>query len=92
MFTPEKTESDLQKAYNRALLELKNHEPDSKEYGAILDKVVTLHTMRDKEIAPRVSRDTLLKCAANILGILLVTKFEYSNVITTKAFGLLNRP
>jgi hypothetical protein len=48
--------------------------------------------MADDNRSPRVSPDTALLSATNILGILLIIRHEYVNVITSKAQSFVLKP
>lgn len=72
--------------------ELRLHDINSKEYATVLDRIVKLHELQVNETPKRVSRDTLVLAAANLLGIVMVLKHEQLNVITTKAMSLVPRP
>lgn len=90
MFGPTKPPSLLEKQIDRALQDLDNHAIDSKEYGQTLDRLSELHKML--ESPDRVSKDTLVLSAVNLLGILVIIRYEHVNVITTRAMELLQKP
>lgn len=75
-----------------SLRALHNHTPESEEYARLLDQSVKLHKMKTETQPRRPSPDTLILVAANILGILLVTRYERENIVTSKAFGLILKP
>lgn len=82
----------LESEVARAIRSLKNHEIGSEEYAKSLDHVVMLHKMLVEDKPASVSKDTMAVVGANLLGIILVIKHEFVNVITTRAFNLLLSP
>jgi hypothetical protein len=82
----------LEKAIERAIRNLGNHEVTSDEYAKTLDHVVTLHKMLVEDKPAQVSKDTMAVVGANLLGIVLVIKHEFVNVVTSRAMGLLLKP
>lgn len=87
-----KTNSQLEKVLNDALLELDNHAPTEEAYATIVDQAVKLHRMKEEETPSPVSKDTLALIAANLLGIVLIITHEHTNVITSKAMSLAVKP
>lgn len=82
----------LEHAIERAIRSLGNYEVGSEEYVKILDQVVELHRMLVSDKPASVSRDTLAVVGANLLGILLIIKHEFVNVVTSRAMSLLLKP
>lgn len=82
----------LERAVDRALLELGNHPVGSNDYDKALDHVVKLHRMREEEKSQSISKDTLVVAIANIIGIILIIRHEDVNVITSRAMNLLLKP
>lgn len=83
----------IEREIESAFRELNHLGVDSKEYGIVMDRIVTWNTLLEKEKPTRVSRNTLALIGANLLGIVLVITHEHvGNVITTRAFNLLTRP
>jgi len=82
------TKWTLQNEIDRVLEVLKSSSPSSKEYRQAAENLVTLIETKEKS---KVSADTMVLAATNILGILLVLNFENLGVITSKAFGLIRR-
>lgn len=82
----------LETVYADALTRLSYEQPDSNAYLELLDRVSKLNSLKTEEKSKRVSPDTLVVCATNILGILLVTRFERAGVVTSKALGIAIKP
>lgn len=82
----------LEHATDRAILELENHPIGSNDYVQTLDQVVKLHKMVEEDKSPSVSKDTLVVVGANLLGIILIIKHEFVNVVTSKALNLILKP
>lgn len=92
MFIKSQNEVALDAEIASALEELKNHEKTSVEYGAIVDHMTKLHKLKTEERSKPISPDTVLTVAANIFGILWVTRYEREHVITSKALGFGMKP
>lgn len=88
---PPRPKTELEKALDRALVQLANQEVGSKEYGEILDRVSKLHKMKEDETPKSVSKDTQAMIAANLLGILLIISYEQAHVMTTKALPFVTK-
>lgn len=76
----------------RSIRALKNHVIGSEDYAKTLDHVVVLHKMLAEEKPSNVSKDTMAVVGANLLGIVLVIKHEFVNVVTSRAMSLLLKP
>lgn len=83
--------TDLEVALVRAIGGLDDHAVTSKEYGELLDRVAKLHKMKEEEKPSPVSKDTKLKIAANLLGILLIISHERIHHINTQALKFVGR-
>jgi len=81
--------SSLDKAIDSALADLVAENIAGDEYGVVLDRVSKLHKMRETENSHRVSPDTLVLAATNLIGIFLIINHERLNVITSKAMGFI---
>ena len=84
---PEKT--GLEDAIETALSELKGYEITQDQYAQGVDQIVKLHALKQNEKRDRVSKDTLVATAGNLLGILVIVGYESRHVITSKALNLL---
>lgn len=84
--------TDLEKAHDRALTELDAKEVTSEEYGTILDRAAKLHKMKEEENPDSISKETLLRVGANLLGILLIIHHERVNIVTSKALPFVQKP
>lgn len=91
-------DSQFDAEMTRILKELSQANPDSEEYGKLLERVSKLHKMqledRDNGAPTRkpLSPDTVLGVAANIFGILWLTRYEKEHVINSKALNFVLRP
>jgi len=106
MFIKSETETKLDAEILSALSKLENLEPKSEEYGTIVDHIAQLHKLKTEETGTtikihemetknrfkQISPDTVLIVAANIFGILWVTRYEKTDVINTKALGFGLKP
>ena len=82
----------LESAFERAIRELSVTEVTSEDYATTLDRVVTLHKMLVEDKPNQVSKDTMAVVGANLLGIVLIIKHEFVNVISSRAMSLLMKP
>lgn len=87
------TPHELDALIATAIKELENCDPETPEYGKILDRLGKLielrHLDRGDRKHTRVSADQMAGIAANLIAILAIMSFEKTNVITTKAFGMV---
>jgi len=79
----------LEREIEHTLKSLRGQVIGSDEHKQALDAAVTLHSLMDND-SPGVSKDTLAIIAGNLFGIILILKHEDVNVITSKAFNLVN--
>lgn len=92
MFTNRNAPTLLEKQITRVLEDMTNQDPASEEYGELMERLQKLHKMADDNRPSRVSPDTALLSATNILGIILIIRHEYVNVITSKAQSFVLKP
>lgn len=92
MFPKSTIESKLDQEIVSSLDELGNHESTSEEYGMIVDRVAKLHKLKSDERLKLPSMDTVLIIAANIFGILRITRYEREHPLTSKALGFGIKP
>jgi hypothetical protein len=92
MFIRSRTESKLDTEIQAALSKLDNLEPTSEEYGTIVERISKLHKLKTEERSKQISPDTVLVVAANIFGILWLTRYEKTDVINSKALGFVMKP
>jgi hypothetical protein len=93
MFAKSITETKLDAEINSALEELASKDKMSEEYGTLVERIAKLHKLKTEERPKRISPDTALVVAANLLGILVLTTFESSNVIKARsAIGFVMKP
>lgn len=82
--------SALETEIARVLKQMSTTSPNSEEYAAMADQLTKLHKLKESESShKRVSGDTLLTVAGNLLGIVAVINYERIHVITTKATGFV---
>lgn len=92
MFGKSEVTDLLEKEIAHSLRDLARHDVNSDDYLKILERVTTLHRMKEEDKSQFGSRDTLAVVFGNLLGIFMVVKHEHVNVITSRAFQLLLRP
>lgn len=92
MFNRSPIEAALDKEILSALAELSQHESTSDEYGAVVERIAKLHKLKSEEKIKLPSLDTALVVAANVFGILWLTRYERENVISSKALGFVMKP
>lgn len=76
----------------RALAKLETLDPNSEEYGAVVDRISKLHKLKTEEGLRPPSMDTVLAVSANVLGIIWITAVERDTAVTSKALGFVLRP
>lgn len=59
--------------------------PESDEYKLYLSQLERLHALKDQESKRRISPDTLAIVVGNLVGILIIVKFERGAVMVSKA-------
>lgn len=91
MFTKSPIDTELDERILSALSKLKALEPNSEEYGKIVENLTELHKLKTEKSKP-ISPDTMLMVAANIFGILWITRYEKTDTITTKSLGFSMKP
>jgi hypothetical protein len=64
-------------------------QPDSGEYTAITSNLEKLYKAKGEDTPCRIKPDTIAIVAGNLLGILLILKYEELNIITTKALSFV---
>lgn len=84
--------TDLEKAHDRALTQLDGQDVTSRAYGEILERVAKLHKMKEEEKPESISKETVLRVAANLLGILMIIHHERVNIVTSKALPFVQKP
>lgn len=92
MFIKSQTGTQLDAEIQSALEELKIHDKTSEKYGDLVDHIAKLHKLKTEERFKLISPDTVLVVAANIFGILWITRYEREHAITTKSLGFILRP
>jgi hypothetical protein len=84
--------SELDKTIARALAELDRHAVGSEEYVKTLDILSKLMKLKADERPKQISKDTILVSVTNLLGIMLIIRYEQFNIVTTKAMNLAMKP
>lgn len=82
-------ETGLDKAIDKVLLEMQKYSANDDEYANMVKQLGKLHTMKVEETRPRVSPDTLITVAANLVGILIIVAHEQTHVLTSKALNFV---
>ena|SRR5689334_19882776 len=76
---------------DRLLAEMRDVEVDSDEYPKMLEHLSKLNDMKSEERKRKVSPDTMLLVAGNIIGILVIVAYEQKHVVTSKALNFVGR-
>jgi hypothetical protein len=84
-------ETQLDAETDRVLTYLATQKIDSTEYAKALDHVVKLQKMKEDEKPSKLSPDSMLLAATNIVGILLILGYEHSHVVTSKATSFVRQ-
>lgn len=85
--------SDAQLEIDRLYGELKLHDPESDEYHAIQDRLVTQSDLNTPKVPEKKTLDpnTILLAVTNVVGIVVVLAYEHAHPIAGKAFGLISK-
>jgi type I restriction-modification system DNA methylase subunit len=83
--------SNLDKEIDSILKKMEETDKLSDEYKKLLAHLDVLYQARGKNYEPRkrISPDTMLLVAANLLGIILILNFEKLDSVTSKAIGFI---
>lgn len=92
MFKLPKEKTETEKQLTLLFEELRTLDVTDEKYDATLDKIAKLHKLVLAERDKGVSADTLVLAATNLLGIVLVLNYERLGVVTSRAFGQIQRP
>lgn len=89
MFLP-KSEIDtkLDKEIESILAKMANLEAKSEEYATLVERLSKLMKLKSERPKWKISPDTALVVAANIYGILRITRYEREHIVTSKSLGL----
>lgn len=79
----------LDDAIASVLSDLDGFTSETEEYAASVDRLVKLYAIREANQPKKISPDTLVIVAANLLGIMIIVNHERMNVITSKALAFL---
>jgi hypothetical protein len=86
---PEKTELD--KAIDELFLEMRGFTAETEEYAAMVDQLLKLYALKSKDEKSRLSPDTMLIVAGNLVGIVMIVAYEQKNVATSKALNFITK-
>lgn len=89
-FVKERT-SVFDEPIDRILGEMQGSDVDSEEYPKMLEHLSKLNEMKSEERRRRISPDTMLMVAGNLLGILIIVGYEQKHVVTSKALPFIQR-
>jgi hypothetical protein len=85
-------DSEYDKQLRRVLRELETTEPNSEEYGTLVERLKKLQQMRAEDRPEKLSPNTAALVVTNVLGIVMIVRHEQFNVIVSKALGFVIRP
>ena len=91
MFQKPESDTGLEAAINRVLLEMQNHSPETVVYESLVSRLSELSAIKAANAKSRISNDTLATIAANIGGILLILQYERVNIVGTKALAFVQK-
>jgi hypothetical protein len=94
MLTKSPTKTKLDAEILSALDKLESiSDKTSEEYGTLVEHISKLYGLKTNDRSKSVSPDTVLIVAANIFGILWLTRYERERVIPSKsALGMVMKP
>lgn len=79
----------LEEAIDMVESKLKDAQPETPEFGLLVNRLEQLYTMKPNKKAQRVSTDVLVTVAGNLAGIVLILGFERAHVMTSKALSFV---
>lgn len=85
-------ESEYDKQLRRLLRELETTEPNSEEYGTLVERLKKFQQMRAEDRPEKLSPNTAALVVTNVLGIVMIVRHEQFNVIVSKALGFVIKP
>ena len=91
IFTKKDKRTNLEKEIERVLEKMHKLEPDSAEYTEMRRNLESLYKAKNETKCNRVKPDTIWLVVSNLLGIVLVLSYEETNIIRSKAFGLVGK-
>jgi hypothetical protein len=87
-----KKPSQIDKMIEHALVNLDMIKYGTDEYTEALKTLQAYHELKMKETPSwRVSPDTVLLCAVNLIGIAMITRYEKTEIVTSKAQSFVAR-
>jgi hypothetical protein len=81
----------LDAAMNRVLDDMDGVDTNDEGYSELLSHLERLSKLRTHERPWRVSPDTVVMVAGNLIGIAIIVSFEQSHALTTKAVGFISK-
>jgi len=88
-----KKETDaLDDQIEAVLVEMRLVGVTSDKYPLLVTHLEQLNKVKAQEAKPKISRDTMVIVAGNLLGILLIVAYEQKHVLTSKSLSQLIKP
>lgn len=84
---PEAT--SLDKAIEEVFSEMQGFSSDDDEYAKMVDQLVKLYSLKEKNSPEKVDANTKAIIFGNLAGILLIVGHEKTNVVTSKALSFV---
>lgn len=92
-FKKEETPSNTQPVIENLISELAGYDAHTEEYSTMVANLKVLTEAKAIEPTPRkISPDTIVIVAANLVGVAAILLFERNNVITSKSMSNLIKP
>ena len=93
MFSRKKTEEQaaLEATSKDLETQMLTFDPDSDEYGTLLNRLERLKKLQASNSPKQISPDTLIIVGGNLVGILIIVMHERANVITSKALSFAGK-
>lgn len=85
------SESEYDKQVTRVLRKLEAVDPDSEDYGRLVERLKKLQQMRAEDRPEKLSPNTAALVATNLVGIVMIIRHEQFNFIASKALGFVLR-
>ena len=82
----------LDEEVERVVSVMKEVDPSNESYGVMAANLVKLSQARSENARREIDPNVVIGAVTNIVGILIILKYEKFDVLTSKAFNLIIKP
>jgi hypothetical protein len=87
-----KKPSILDEPIDKVLEEMRQHDPEDKEYSTALGHLERLVRLQESKKSSRVSPDTLVIVMGGLLQVLVIVAYEQRHVFASRGLGFILKP